>query len=206
MGPFLQAPGEAREASSNPASLLALCVNRSGTGGNAGGRLACFAPVFCPLPGCSGLTQRCAPLPPVASSNLDAGRRQAGGQALPGAAYSSLTTGSECLRTVPGGRSAYTTVQLPLLMGKAEGLLSLPLQELLKPELVLPPGAIVPLYERLVAGTVLPDCVWLAFQIRVIVSPSGNVHCKVHPLMVLRPVCVSITLAPNPPGHCLLIA
>ena len=80
----------------------------------------------------------------------------------------------------------------------------LPLQEALKPggEARLPPGGMVPLYERLVTVTALPDWLKVPFQGPAwITCPFGNVNCKVQPLMVVDPVLVMLMVAVKPVLH-----
>ena len=70
----------------------------------------------------------------------------------------------------------------------------LPLQAPLKPggELALAPGAIDPLYDRLVMVTFAPLCVTFPFQSCVIVCPLGKANFKDQPLIAVVPVLVIV--------------
>ncbi len=81
-----------------------------------------------------------------------------------------------------------------------------PLQAPLNPKLALAPGAIVASYERLVAFTLPPAWVSLAFQICVIVCPFAKVQVTVQPLIVVEPVLVMFTFVVKPTFHWLAIA
>ena len=101
-----------------------------------------------------------------------------------------------------------TTEQAVPLSVNAVGGELVPFQLPLKPgsELSVAPGAIVLLYDRLVIVTALPDWLYEPFHNWVIVCPLGNENFRLQPLMAVEPVFVIVKLAPNPPGHWLVIA
>ena len=81
---------------------------------------------------------------------------------------------------------------------------SLDVQVPWKPNDVLPPGLIEPLYEALVAVTVAPLCVSEpSFHEPVTFWSPGKVNFTVQPLIVLVPVLLIVTVAVKPPGHSL---
>ena len=100
-----------------------------------------------------------------------------------------------------------TTVQAEPLRVKAVGAWLLPLQEALKPggEARLPPGGMVPLYERLVTVTAPPDWLKVPFQAPGwITCPFEKLNFKVQPLIVVEPVLVILMVAVKPVFHWLL--
>lgn len=83
-----------------------------------------------------------------------------------------------------------------------------PFQVPLKPgaELSVAPGAIEPLYERLVMVTVLPLWVYVPFQSCEMVCPLAKEKTRLQPLIAVVPVLVIVSVAPNPPCHWFVIA
>jgi hypothetical protein len=60
------------------------------------------------------------------------------------------------------------------------------------------PGAVVPLYDRLVALTAPLPGVYVAFHPEVVVCPLGRVKARRHPLMVALPVFAMVMLLVSP--------
>ena len=85
------------------------------------------------------------------------------------------------------------------------GTVFVPVQVARKPKSVLPPGGIAAFQLTLLAVTVAPDCVRLAFQVCVTVCPLLYVQVTVQPLVGARPVLRTVTSPWKPPGHWLVI-
>jgi hypothetical protein len=84
------------------------------------------------------------------------------------------------------------------------GGLFVPLWAPLKPKVADPPGAITLLYDSLITVYGLLFFVITPCQRFVIVCPFGKLSVTVHPLVVLVPVLVTLTSAPNPTSQLLV--
>jgi hypothetical protein len=88
-------------------------------------------------------------------------------------------------------RPGYPMLQVvPFRVNEAGGLLVTLFQVATKPggATTVPPGAIVPLYERFVAVTSAPTCVKPALKNDVITCPLGKVNWRVQLLIAVLPV------------------
>ena len=100
-------------------------------------------------------------------------------------------------------QNTYDVLQVTPLSVKLVGIALVPFQVPLKPgaELTEAPGAIDPLYERLVTVTLFPDCEKVPPQSCVMVWPLAKLNLSVQPLIAVVPVLVMAILVPKPPGH-----
>jgi hypothetical protein len=96
-------------------------------------------------------------------------------------------------------------VQVVPLSANPDGTGLLALHAPLNPKATEAPLVIVALYDTSAAVTADPDWVTVAFHAWVTDCPAVKLQVNRHPLTV-SPRLVTVTLAPNPPGHCELIA
>lgn len=81
------------------------------------------------------------------------------------------------------------------------GVWFVPVMSARKPNVVVPSGARVPLYDMLVTVTEAPELLGEPFHTSVIFCPLGQVHSTLHPVQEAEELFLILTSPLKPPDH-----